>query len=170
MTIHSDHPFVPGPEERDLTRRFRGRLTAPVTVFTAGSGDRRVGLTVSSLFIVEGESPSLHAVVGPTSDLWDAIDETGRFVVHVCRERHTAMADVFAGLRPNPGGVFAGSETTESDWGPVLDELTDRAYCSLTSKEEIGWSGVVRGSIDQIEVTSLTDPLAYFRGKYRSLA
>lgn len=169
MTIHSEHPFVPEPEERDQTRRFRGRLSAPVTIVTSGRGDDISGLTVSSLFVVEGDRPTVSLVVGPTSDLWETMHETRRFVIHVCRDDHNALADVFAGLRPSPGGVFAGTETTESDWGPVLTDLADRAYCTVSSMEERGYSGVVVGEIDTLEVSELTDPLVYFRGKYRRL-
>lgn len=169
MTIHSEHPFVPDPEERDEARRFRGRLSSPVTIVTAGNGDARTGLTVSSIFVVEGEPPTVTLVVGPTSDLWDSMEDTGRFVVHVCRQDYQGVADVFAGLRPSPGGVFSGTETIQSDWGPVIVDLKNRAYCSVATMEERGYSAVVVGNIEKLDISELNDPLAYFRGKYRSL-
>ena len=101
--IHAEHPFADLPEDRDPVRRFRGRLVSPVTIFTSGEGDRRTGLTVSSLFVAEGELGRLHAVVGPNTDLWDVVAETERFVVHVCGVDDTGLAEVFAGLRPSPG-------------------------------------------------------------------
>ncbi|HUF15041.1 MAG TPA: flavin reductase, partial [Acidimicrobiia bacterium] len=67
MTIHNEHPFTPGPEERDPVRRLRGRLAAPVTIVTSGAGDHRAGLTVSSLFVVEGNPGVVHAIVTPNS-------------------------------------------------------------------------------------------------------
>lgn len=170
MTIHTDHPFVPDPGERDQTRRFRGRLTAPVTIVTAGNEDEQAGLTVSSLIVVEGEQPQIVLVVGPTSDLWDLIGETGKLIVHICRENDNGRSDVFAGLRPSPGGVFAGSPTEMTDWGPVLADIADRAYCTVAKREEIGYSGLVTARIDEIEVSNFGDPLVYFRGKYRRLA
>lgn len=170
MTIHTDHPFVPDPDERDRTRRFRGRLTAPVTIVTAGSDDRRTGLTVSSLVVIEGEPPHVVMVVGPTSDLWDLVVETGRLIVHICREDDNGRADVFAGLRPSPGGVFADSPTEMTEWGPLLTDIPDRAYCTVSQREEIGYSGLVTARIDEIEVSNLGNPLVYFRGKYRALA
>lgn len=169
MTIHTDHPFVPEPDERDRTRRFRGRLTAPVTIVTAGTGDKRTGLTVSSLMVVEGEPPHIVMVVGPTSDLWDLIDETGRLIVHVCRQSENGRADVFAGLRPSPGGVFADSPTEMTEWGPVLTDIPDRAYCTVSEREELGYSGLVTARIDEVEVSNINNPLVYFRGKYRAL-
>lgn len=170
MAIHTDHPFVPDPEDRDRTRRFRGRLTAPVTIVTAGTDDKRTGLTVSSLVVIEGEPPHIVMVVGPTSDLWDLAEETGHVIVHVCSQDDNGRADVFAGLRPSPGGVFANSPTEMTEWGPVLVGIPDRAYCTVIKREEIGYSGVITARIDEIEVTNISNPLVYFRGKYRSLA
>lgn len=169
MTIHTEHPFMPDPEDRDQARRFRGRLVAPVTIVTAGDEDQRVGLTVSSLVVIEGDPPVVQLVVGPNSDLWDVVEESGRFVVHVCPAGDSNTAEIFAGLRPNPGGVFAGSETSQSEWGPVLADFSNRAFCTFSQKEEIGYSGLVTGVIDKVEITELRDPLAYFRGRYRSL-
>jgi len=168
--IHAENPFAPDPADRDPARRFRGRLAAPVTIVTSGDADHRAGLTVSSLVVIEGEPGLVQLVVGPTADLWDVVASTGRFVVHVCRSEHRAMADVFAGLRPNPGGVFAGAEVSQSDWGPILDALGDRAYCALRDQTIVGYSGLVTGAIDMVETTDLNDPMLHFRGGYRRLA
>jgi 3-hydroxy-9,10-secoandrosta-1,3,5(10)-triene-9,17-dione monooxygenase reductase component len=167
--IHSENPFADDPDSRDPVRRFRGRLSAPVTIFTTGDQDHRTGLTVSSLLVVEGEPGQVEAVIGPTTDLWETVVETGRFVVHVCDERRRHLAEVFAGLRPSPGGIFASLPVRQSEWGPTIDGLTDRAYCSFESRREVGYSGLVIGRIDRVEVGDLTDPLAYFRGRYRTL-
>jgi 3-hydroxy-9,10-secoandrosta-1,3,5(10)-triene-9,17-dione monooxygenase reductase component len=167
--IHSDNPFADDPDSRDPVRRFRGRLSAPVTIFTSGDGEDPTGLTVSSLLVVEGEPGRVEAVVGPTTELWDAVAKTGRFVVHVCGGAHRSLAEVFAGLRPSPGGIFAGLAITDSPWGPVIDDVADRAYCSLESRREVGHSGLVTGGVDRVEVGDLTNPLAYFRGRYRTL-
>ena len=108
-------------------------------------------------------------MVGPTTDLWHIAAENGHFVIHICRYEDRQTADVFAGLSPSPGGVFAGMAVTESQWGPVLTDLPDRAYCSFVSRDEVGWSGVVVGTIDQVEVSDLDDPMVHFRSGYRRL-
>jgi flavin reductase (DIM6/NTAB) family NADH-FMN oxidoreductase RutF len=167
--IHDDNPFVDDPDSWDQVRRFRGRLSAPVTIVTAGDGESRTGLTVSSLMVVEGEPGRVVAVVGPGTDVWDAIAGTGKFVIHVCDDRHRALAEVFAGLRPSPGGVFAGLEVSQSEWGPVIDEMGTRAYCSYETRAEMGYSGLVTARVDRVEPADLTRPLAYFRGRYHTL-
>lgn len=165
--IHRDDPFAVGG--RDPVRRFRGRLAAGVTVATSGAGEARTGLTVSSLMVLEGDPGWALLVVGPTSDLWTVVADTGRLVIHVCGEGDRHLAEVFAGLRPSPGGLFASVETSESDWGPVIDRLPDRAFCTLKSREELGYGGVVTATIDRIEASDLTAPLVYYRGRFRSI-
>lgn len=167
--IHEGHPFADDAASRDPVRQFRGRLSAPVTIITSGDDADRAGLTVSSLIVVEGQPGRIEAVVGPTTDLWDTAESTGRFVVHVCGSQHRTMAEVFARLRPSPGGVFAGLDVSSSDWGPVLSVITDRAFCTVESRREVGYTGLVTARIDRIEVGDLTDPLIYFRGAYHGL-
>lgn len=169
MVIHEGNPFADEPSDRDPARRFRGRLAAPVTIVTSGSGDSVTGLTVSSLSVIEGEPAQITLVVGPTSDLWDAIASSGTFVVHIARQGHHGLAERFAGRRPTPGGLLIGITWHGSSWGPVIEDLPDRAYCTSISMTESGWSGRVIGNIDQADLTDLTDPLIYFRGSYRGL-
>jgi flavin reductase (DIM6/NTAB) family NADH-FMN oxidoreductase RutF len=168
--IHSENPFQPEPADRDQARRFRGRLAAAVTVVTAGAESERTGLTVSSLIVIEGEPGQVRLVAGPTTDLWSLVAETGRFIVHICRYEHYRLAEVFAGLAPSPGGLFATVATTDTGWGPGLDDLADRLYCTFVSREEAGWAGLIVGVVDRVEVSDLTDPLIHFRSGYRRLA
>ncbi|MGD2061143.1 MAG: flavin reductase, partial [Acidimicrobiia bacterium] len=95
--------------------------------------------------------------------------ESGHFVIHICHEEDRELAQVFAGLRPSPGGVFAGIEVRETAHGPVIERLANRAFCSFDKREELGFSGLVTGRIDEVSAAEIDDPLVYFRGNYRSL-
>jgi 3-hydroxy-9,10-secoandrosta-1,3,5(10)-triene-9,17-dione monooxygenase reductase component len=167
--IHDEHPFDTPLDQRDPARRFRGRLASPVTVVTAGSGERRTGLTVSSIMVAEGEPSRVYFLVGTTTDLYYVLEQRGKFVVHVLEDRHREMSDVFAGVRPSPGGRFAGLDVEDSDWGPVLSDVTTRAYCTFEGGDEETYFLVAEGVIDELELGDIDDPLAYFRGTYRSL-
>ena len=164
------NPFLAPVGDRDPTRRLRGRLVAPVTIITAGAGDQQSGLTVSSLLVAEGEPPMVYFLVGSATDLFYAIDESDKFVVHVCEGRHRELADVFAGLRPSPGGMFAGQSVTQTAHGPRLDDIPTRAYCSVLALREESYSVIISAEIDGVGIADLDDPLAFFRGRYRGLA
>ena len=43
MTIHGDHPFLPPADGRDPLRRWRGRMPAPVSVWTTELDGRPTG-------------------------------------------------------------------------------------------------------------------------------
>lgn len=167
--IHDDHPFVDPESERDPVRRFRGRLSSPVTIVTSGSERGRVGLTVSSLVVAGDERPMMYVVVGPDSRLWATLGTSGRFVAHVVESQHRALSDRFAGVRPSPGGPFAGLEVEETPYGPVLCDLPTRAECTLVDGAEHDDHVLVAGRIDSVTIGEAIDPLQWFRGSYRTL-
>jgi flavin reductase (DIM6/NTAB) family NADH-FMN oxidoreductase RutF len=167
--IHDDHPFQTPPGERDPVRQFRGRLVAPVTVLTAGADGVEAALTVSSLMVAEGEPSSVVVLLGTMTDLWEAVQVSGRFVVHILDASRRDDADAFAGLRPRPGGVFTGVSTASSDWGPVLEDVSNRLFCTTTSAVELPFHQLVTAAVDRVEIADLDDPAVYFRGEYRRL-
>ncbi|MDJ0924759.1 MAG: flavin reductase family protein [Acidimicrobiia bacterium] len=167
--VHEEHPFETPHDKRDPARRFRGRLAAPVTIITSGSGDHRTGLTVSSLVVAEGDPSAIYFLLGSTTDLFYGLEETGKFVVHVLEGGDHALADIFAGLRPSPGGRFANVAVEQSEWGPVLTDVKTRAYCTFEGGDEETFFIVAEGRIDKLEMSDIKDPLVYFRGNYRNL-
>lgn len=173
MTIHSDHPFLPPPRDRNAVRRLRGRLVSPVTVWASGADRMRAGLTVSSVLVADGDPAELVAVVDPDSDFGERVLQTRMAVVSVLGADHRQVADVMAGQAPSPGGTFRTGTWTDGEWGPVLDGATAWAGVRLLPgpPARAGWSLLLRAQIEQVSVAD-DDPevLAYLRGRYRVLA
>jgi 3-hydroxy-9,10-secoandrosta-1,3,5(10)-triene-9,17-dione monooxygenase reductase component len=167
--IHYTDPFRAPEGSREPVRRFRGRLTAGVTIWTANGAEGPQGLTMSSVLVAEGEPPVVVGLLGDTADLFEALEESQRFVVHILDDRHKRLADRFAGLFPSPGGLFSGLSLQENEYGPVLQEIEDRAYCELIDIGDAGYQRLVRGSIQRLDLSDLSDPLTYFRGRYHSI-
>jgi flavin reductase (DIM6/NTAB) family NADH-FMN oxidoreductase RutF len=166
LSIHSDHPFATPEAERDPVRRLRGRLASPVTVWTTGDGGGRAGLTVSSTVIAEPSA--LYGLLGPDTDLWERLQETGTAVVNVLGWEHRVVADVFAGLHPSPGGMFRTGEWTAGEFGPELTGATAYARVRLREARPAGWSVLVETEIaDVVFPDGAADPLLYLRGRYR---
>jgi flavin reductase (DIM6/NTAB) family NADH-FMN oxidoreductase RutF len=167
--LSPDDPFATPLEERRLDRRFRGRLVAPVSVWTAGSGDRRAGLTVSSLLIAEGDPAQVLGLLDPLSDLFDMIVERASFVVHVLEEGDQRLAGMFAGSYPvDP---FEEVETVVGEFGPFIQGSRHTLGCRLDSSEEVGFQMLVRGRIDAFAIQAdAGQPLARYRGHYRKLS
>lgn len=165
MTIHGENPFLdPVPDD---ARRFRGRLGGAVTLWTSGAGQDRAGLTVSSLMVAAGEPASVLGLLDPDSDLATTLSRTGRAVVQLLEWRHRELAEVFAGVAPAPGGMFAHVDFTDTPWGPRVADVTTWAGVSLTDAREVGWSTLVTCVMDHAEIGEDGDVLVHRRGRYQ---
>ena len=169
IRVGSEPPFAVPAERRDPARRLRGRLVAPVTVWTAGQVPDGAGLTVSSVLVAEGQPARLLGLIDPTSAFWETAQETRAFVVHVLAVGDRALAERFGEIRPPIRGPFERLEVAESPWGPVLAGSRPRAACRLVGSTPVGYAELVEGVIEQLELPDLEDPLAYLHGGFRSV-
>jgi 3-hydroxy-9,10-secoandrosta-1,3,5(10)-triene-9,17-dione monooxygenase reductase component len=169
FALRFEDPFATPPEWRDAARQLRGRLAGPVTVWTAAEGVRRAGLTVSSLLVAEGEPPMVLGLVSPASELWEVVEATRAFVVHLLSDRDRVLADRFSGARPGLGGPFGGLEVEESPYGPILPQVSTRASCRLAWASPAGYQQLACAQVAELTVGEVTRPLVWFRGRYRRL-
>jgi flavin reductase (DIM6/NTAB) family NADH-FMN oxidoreductase RutF len=141
---------------------------APVTVFTAGAGAERAGLTVSSVLVSPGEPPELVAIIDPLSDLHRLAEESGRLLVHVLRVGEEKTASFFAGLYPvDPFAELGHSDTA---YGPRLDGAGVVVAARFSSSQPAGFENLLRAEIDSIELPPGSEsPLSWYRGRYRRL-
>ena len=167
--VHYEDPFATPADKREPARRLRGRLAAPVTIWTSGDPGNRSGLTVSSILVAEGAPSLVLGLISDTAEVYETLKITGSCVVHLLDHSHRIVADQFAGLRPSPGGLFVDQEIEDTEWGPALASFTNRAYCRYLDDVDSGYQRLVRASIERIELEDLDHPLIYFRGRYRSL-
>lgn len=165
VTIHSEHPFL--DPEPDPVRRLRGRLGGAVTLWTAGEGDGRAGLTVTSVMLASGEPARLLALLDPDSDLAERLTETGRAVVQLLSWPDRDLAEAFAGTAPAPGGRFRQAEFEQTAWGPRLASAVTWAGVRLESAAEVGWSSLVTCVIDEVGIGPDDAPLLHRRGRYQ---
>lgn len=169
MTIHDTHPFA-GSQPRRPLRRFRGRLPAPVTIWAADREGSPAGLTVSSMLVADGEPGEVAGLIDPASDLFDALVERRCWAVSLLSYGDRQLSDAMAGLAPAPGGPFRLARWRETEWGPVLATAPGWLGARLLGEPvEAGWSMLVRGVVEAIEIDETVAPVAYVRGNYRQL-
>lgn len=164
MTIHSSHPFADAAP-RDPARQLRGRLVSPVTLWTAGDPTARAGITVSSTEVVRGEPGRVVGLLDPLSGVLELVRERGTWVVGVLSVAERRLSDAFGGLEPAPGGPFTIAEWEQTVWGPRAAAVGTWAGVRLESIAEVGWSALVVGTIEHVELDDRT-PLAHLRGRY----
>ena len=164
MTIHGSHPFA-GPDP-DPARRLRGRLGGAVTLWTAGTGADRAGLTLTSVLVALGEPARVLGLVDPDSDLAAAVEETGAAVVQLLGWADRDLAEGFAGTAPAPGGVFRQASFVDTEWGPRLEHATTWAGVRLETATGVGWSRLLTCAIEHVEIGDDADPLLHRRGRW----
>jgi 3-hydroxy-9,10-secoandrosta-1,3,5(10)-triene-9,17-dione monooxygenase reductase component len=171
VTIHNTDPFASPEDQRSAVRRFRGRLPSPVTIWTAGVGPARAGLTVSSILVADGEPGRVIGIVDEESSLWEAMKSTGCAAITMLHQGEHLLADRFAGILPSPGGLFAVGDWVDSAYGPVAADAATLAGVTLDESTRFGFGLMIAATIAELHVT--TDPLkplAHVRGRYRGLA
>lgn len=168
MTIHGDHPFLLPPEQRDPVRRLRGRMPAPVTIWTSSEGARRDGWTISSVLVADGDPAELVALVDEDCDWWDLFRTTGQACLNVLGPGQGAIADAFARVAPSPGGVFRTGDWTDGAHGPRLTGATAWADVDLldTNPGRAGWGLLVRARLGPIQLAEGSDALGHRNGRY----
>lgn len=137
-----------------------------MTVVAAGAGPDRVGLTVSSLLVVQGDEPQVVILVDPLSDLGEALAEGTRCTVSVLTAGDALIAETFAGAAPAPGGPFTVGHWLDTEFGPVLQ---GRSWlgAEVTRISPLGWSLQVIARIERVVLVD-APVLIHQRGAYRT--
>lgn len=165
-SIHSTDPFAVPEAAKSAVRRLRGRLAAPVTIWTAPGP---AGLTVSSTVVADGDPGRILGLIDAESDFWDAALAAGRFAVVPLTPADRQLADRFAGLMPSPGGLFATGAWEPTPFGPVPAGAAAWAGCRLASERECGWARLAEGVIESLMINGAAAPLVHYRGRYAEL-
>lgn len=162
------------PEARAAARKFRdvlGTFASGITVITTTSNGVPVGMTCQSFSSVSLDPPLVLFVPARSSRAWPVIQRTGRFCVnvlaadqeHVSAQMASKGADKFAGIGWHP------SEVTGL---PVVEGSLAHLDCTIHAVHEGGDHYVVIGRVEHLEVSdpanAVTEPLLYFRGRYRT--
>jgi flavin reductase (DIM6/NTAB) family NADH-FMN oxidoreductase RutF len=169
VTIHGEFPFPSG--EANPIRRFRGRMPAPVSIWTCDRESGAVGWTVSSFLLADGSPAVLVGLLDEDSDLATALSPGGALAVSLLEWRHRALADAFAQLAPAPGGAFRQGTWTDTAWGPVLADAAGWLGARVTDDppEHAGWALLVRAVVEHVEVAADSAVLTHVRGRYHAL-
>ena len=171
VTIHSEHPFSDPVGDRRPARRLRGRLPAPVTIWTSVYEGEKAGLTVSSLLIADGEPAQLLCLLDEESAFWPVLRDSGRAAVSVLGPDDRQLADVIAGVAPSPGGAFRTGEWNDTDWGPVVAGRTWAGGRLVGEPRHVGWPLLVELELEHTDLSAGAGVgvLGYRRGRYLTL-
>jgi flavin reductase (DIM6/NTAB) family NADH-FMN oxidoreductase RutF len=119
------------------------------------------------VLVAPGDPARVLGLLDPDSDLVEAVRTTGTAVVQLLSWGHRDLADAFGGVAPAPGGPFRQGQWEDTAWGPVLQDAGAWLGMRLEGEPaEVGWSLLLDGVVEHVEVGEETEPLVHRRGRY----
>ena len=148
-------------------RRALGCFVTGVTIVTARGVDGRPhGFTANSFTSVSLDPPLVLVCIGHETEDLEVYRQCPHFAVHVLGESQQAISNRFATEDPDR---FSGVRWREGPHGqPILEGCIASLECAAWRRTEAGDHMILIGRVLGCE-DSIGPPLAYWRGRYRSL-
>lgn len=143
-------------------RQVLGHVPTGVTVVTAETGDRPVGITIGSFTSVSLDPPLVGFLPGKTSDSWPSILEAGSFCVNVLAADQGDVCWAFA--KENPDKYVGIGWRPAPSGSPILDGVLAWIDCEIHAVAEAGDHWWVMGLVRDLAVERDTGPLVFYRG------
>jgi len=164
-TIHVDTE-----EQARAARKFRdvlGRFATGITVVTAVSAGKPVGMTCQSFMSVSLDPPLVLFSPAKTARAWPAIQRSGRFCVNFLAADQEPVSSTMASRGTDKFAGLDWSPTPETG-SPLLDGVLGYVDCTIHAVHETGDHYVVIGRVQDLDATRDGDPLLFYRGEYRT--
>jgi 3-hydroxy-9,10-secoandrosta-1,3,5(10)-triene-9,17-dione monooxygenase reductase component len=148
-------------------RKVLGAFPTGVTVVSAVSDGKPVGLAIGSFTSVSLDPPLVAFLPAKSSTSWPAIKKAGAFCVNVMAEDQLQITGVFASKAEDK---FAGVEwePAEATGSPRIVGCTAWMDCTIEQIHEAGDHWIVIGRVEEMDVESreAVGPLLFLSGGY----
>ena len=170
MTI-TIRPMPAKPKELATFKEAMRHLVGGVSVITAGSGETRTGLTVTSAISLSLDPPTMLVCVNRNASAWPVIQRERHYCVNILDSRHQHLADRFAGRSGLSGAArYEGARWRQfatGAWG--LEDALAVVDCSVEEIIERHSHGIIIGAVKWVHLGGGSDALLYGHGSYRTL-
>jgi 3-hydroxy-9,10-secoandrosta-1,3,5(10)-triene-9,17-dione monooxygenase reductase component len=147
-------------------------LVGGVSVITAGAGEARTGLTVTTAISLSLDPPTMLVCVNRNASAWPIIQRERHYCVSILDARHQEIADRFAGR----GGVTGSARYEGARWRQFAtgaSGLEDAlAVIDCRVEEIIGRysHGIIIGAVQSVHLGGGAKALVYGHGRYRAFS
>jgi 3-hydroxy-9,10-secoandrosta-1,3,5(10)-triene-9,17-dione monooxygenase reductase component len=147
-------------------------LVGGVTVITAGSGEARTGLTVTSAISLSVDPPTMLVCVNRNASAWPIIQRERHYCVSILDARHQEIADRFAGR----GGVTGSARYEGARWRQFatgasgLEDALAVIDCRVEEIIERYSHGIIIGAVQSVHLGGGGEALVYGQGRYRAFS
>jgi 3-hydroxy-9,10-secoandrosta-1,3,5(10)-triene-9,17-dione monooxygenase reductase component len=149
------------------------RLIGGVSVITAGTGEARTGLTVTSAHSLSVDPPTMLVCVNRNASTWPVIRRERCFCVNILDARHQHVADRFTGRAGVKGADrYEGARWRQFSTGALgLEDALAVIDCAVEEIIERHSHGIVIGAVRAIHMGAVGgQALVYGHGRYRALS
>jgi 3-hydroxy-9,10-secoandrosta-1,3,5(10)-triene-9,17-dione monooxygenase reductase component len=171
VTMTLRRPPTPALEAARFKDAMR-RLVGGVSVITAGAGEARSGLTVTSAHSLSVDPPTMLVCVNRNASTWPVIQRERHFCVNILDARHRHVADRFTGRDGVKGDDrYEGARWRQfatGAWG--LEDALAIVDCAVEEILERHSHGIVIGAVQAIHIGAGGEALVYGHGRYRTLS
>jgi flavin reductase len=166
----ADHP-EPDFALADGFRDAMSLLAGAVTIITAGSGDKRRGLTATAVCSVAVQPPTMLVCVNRSGEAHQAIGDFGHFCVNLLSGEDASVADRFAGRGRKLGaGKFEDANWIDMRSGsPCLSSAMVSIDCEVVETVRAHTHTVFFGAVREVRRGLGLTPLLHFARSYRGL-
>lgn len=154
----------------DLATKFRLALrgiASTVSIVTAKDGDRRYGMTVTSLTSLTMEPPALLVCLNRAASLVDAARVSQGFCVNILNQDHQEVSKAFSGGARGENRFMVGAWRDQESTGlPYLEDAQTVLFCRKTAAMPYGTHTILIGDVAEVAAGDLTSPLIYWNSGY----
>ena len=148
---------------RDAIGAAIGKIPSGCHIVTAKSkdGSKQVGMLASWVTQAGFEPPMITIAVHPERELYQVIEETGRFSVNVMSKENLGLMKVFAKYSP---GQFEQVPCCETGYGFTLNDTIAVIQCELAGELKNGDHYVLLGKVVNSEMQNPdAEPFVHIR-------
>ncbi len=156
--------------DKALFRQAAGSFATGVTVITTGRDGVYHGMTASAFTSVSLEPTQILICVDRTAVTLDLLHKTGHFNVNVLAADQEQLARAFATKESPESHGLNGVDYRMGETGlPLLNGALAYLECRTVQQFDGGDHVIFLGEVENAGVGDASDPLLYFRGRYRQL-
>jgi 3-hydroxy-9,10-secoandrosta-1,3,5(10)-triene-9,17-dione monooxygenase reductase component len=152
------------PPDEASYRTVLGHFATGVTIITAMSDGRPIGVSANSFTSVSLTPPLVLFCASKDSTTWPKIEAAGTFTVNILNEHQEDVCRVFAtrgadrfsriGWKPSATG------------SPILHDALAYIDCTIQEQHDGGDHLIVVGLVHELGVLNDEGPLIFYRGGY----
>jgi flavin reductase (DIM6/NTAB) family NADH-FMN oxidoreductase RutF len=158
------------PVDATSYRNAMANMAQQACLVTAAQDGERLGRTVTSVFSLSLQPPSILVSIDMISPLVDLITRSGGFSFAVLAAAQQAVADAFAGQVAHEERFGVARWLTWNSGHPKLLGSLVTADCEVIGSMETGAHVLFAGKVCDLEVVPDRQPLVWHQRQYRTIA